>query len=82
MEGFMFFSQLHTGSISDRQFQGVDFLIYFQERRTSTISDGDSIRADQGFDIEDDLQKIVLQLNIPPFLKEKPQFSESEVIKT
>ena len=44
--------------------------------------DGDSIKADKGCDIEDDLQKIGLYLNIPPFVKEKPQFSESEVIKT
>ena len=38
--------------------------------------------ADKGFDIEDDLKNIGLRLNIPPFLKESPQFNESEVIKT
>ena len=38
--------------------------------------------ADKGFDIEEDLQKLGLKLNIPPFLKGKDQFDESEVIKT
>ena len=37
--------------------------------------------AGKGFDIED-LQKLGLKLNIPPFLKGKDQFDESEVIKT
>ena len=48
----------------------------------SEILEGDSIMADKGFDIGEDLQKIGLQLNIPPFLREKPQFDESEVIRT
>ena len=48
----------------------------------SVVEDGDSIMADKGFDIEEDLTKIGLQLNIPPFLKEKPQFNENEVIRT
>ena len=46
------------------------------------VEDGDSIMADKGFDIEEDLRKMGLQLNSPPVFKEKPQFTENEVIKT
>lgn len=38
--------------------------------------------ADKGFDIEDGLKKLGLNLNIPPFLGEEPKFNESDVIKT
>ena len=36
----------------------------------------------KGFDIEDDLKKHGLKLNIPPFLKDKVGFQEDDVIKT
>ena len=52
------------------------------KKETSEVLDGDSIMADKGFDIKDDLEKLGLKLNIPPFLKDKEQFDESEVIKT
>ena len=48
----------------------------------SEVEDGDSMMADKGFDIEEDLKNIGLQLNIPPFLKYKPHFNENEVIRT
>lgn len=38
--------------------------------------------ADKGFDIGDDLAKLKLKLNIPPFLKNKVGFEEVDVIKT
>ena len=38
--------------------------------------------ADKGFDIQNDLKKLGLQLNIPPFLKDKVGFEEDDVIKT
>jgi len=38
--------------------------------------------ADKGFDIGDDLAKVKLKLNIPPFLREKVGFEEHDVIKT
>ena len=84
MGGFMFVSQLYTGSISDKQIVSRSgFLdLLSRKKEVSEISEGDSIMADKGFDIGGDLQKIGLQLNIPPFLKEKPQFDQSEVIRT
>ena len=38
--------------------------------------------ADKSFDIDSDLKKLNMNLNIPPFLKDKAQFGESEMIKT
>ena len=35
-----------------------------------------------GLDIQNDLKKLGLQLNIPPFLKDKVGFEEDGVIKT
>lgn len=82
--GFMFVSQLYTGSISDKQIvTRSGFLeLLSSKKEVSEVEDGDSIMADKGFDIEEDLRKIGLQLNSPPFLKEKPQFNENEVIRT
>ncbi|PFX15560.1 hypothetical protein AWC38_SpisGene20212 [Stylophora pistillata] len=45
------------------------------KKEVSEVDDGDSIMAEKGFDIEEDLKKIGLQLNIPPFSKEKPQLN-------
>ena len=80
----MFVSQLYTGSISDKQIvTRSGFLeLLSSKKEVSEVEDGDSIMADKGFDIEEDLRKIGLQLNSPPFLKEKPQFNENEVIRT
>ena len=84
MGGFMFVSQLYTGSISDKQIVSRSgFLdLLSRKKEVSEILEGYSIMADKGFHIGGDLQKIGLQLNIPPFLKEKPQPDESEVIRT
>ena len=38
--------------------------------------------ADKGFDIHNDLKKLDLKLNIPPYLKEKVGFGEDDAIKT
>ena len=46
------------------------------------IKKGDAIMPDKGFDIQNDLKKLGLQLNIPPFLKDKVGFEEDDVIKT
>ena len=80
----MFVSQLYTGSISDKQIvTRSGFLeLLSSKKEVSEVEDGDSIMAEKGFDIEEDLKNIGLQLNIPPFLKDKPQFNENEVIRT
>ena len=81
----MFVSQLYTGSISDEQIvtrSGFRELLS-SKKELSEVEDGDSIMAVKGFnDIEEDLKKIRLKLNSPPFLKQKPQFYENEVIRT
>ena len=80
----MFISQLYEGSISDRQIvERSGFLeILRQKLITGEIKRGDAIMADKGFDIQNDLKKIGLNLNIPPFLKDKVGFEEDDVIKT
>jgi len=82
--GIMFISQLYDGSIRDRQIvERSGFLeILRQKLITGEIKRGDAIMADEGFDIQNDLKKIGLNLNIPPFLKDKVGFEEDNVIKT
>jgi len=82
--GFTYVSQLYTGSVSDKEIVTRSGFLDVLERKTSSeeIKAGDSIMADKGFDIHTDLDKIGLRLNIPPFLQDKPQFDESEVIRT
>ena len=46
------------------------------------LEKGDSVMADRGFDIEEDLMLRGDSLNIPPFLHGKSQLSEKELIVT
>ena len=68
-------SDLYPGSISDKQLT-----------RQCSILDllecGDSVMADRGFDIEEDLALLGVRLNIPPFRKGKEQFNEHELVET
>lgn len=59
--GFMFVSQLYTGSKSDKQIvTRSGFLdLLSSKKEVSEVDDGDSIMADKGFDIED-LKKVGL----------------------
>ena len=70
-----FVSKLYAGSISDKELT-----------RNSGILDllepGDSVMADRGFDIQDDLALLGVRLNIPPFLKGKSQLTEKELVET
>ena len=40
----------------------------------------DAVMADKGFDIGDELKKVNLRLNIPPFLANQSAFSDGDVI--
>jgi len=82
--GFMFISQLYTGSISDKEIvtRSVFLDVLSRKREVQEMEAGDAIMADKGFVIHPELQKLGLKLNIPPFLREKSQFEESEVIQT
>lgn len=47
------------------------------------LEHGDSIMADQGFNIQDDVTLLGVLVNIPPFLtKGKSQFDASELVET
>ena len=76
--GIIFVSHLDEGSISDKQLvQRCGFLeVLRMKLESGEIKQGDAIMADKGFDIEDELKKLGLKLNIPPFLKDKPGFDE------
>ena len=82
--GIMFISQLYEGAISDKQIvERSGFLEILRQKVISgEIKKGDAIMADKGFDIQNDLKKLDLKLNIPPFLKDKVGFEEDDVIKT
>ena len=43
---------------------------------------GDSVMADSGFDIQDEIALQGVRLIIQPFLKGKSQLSESELVET
>lgn len=49
---------------------------------TGKLLKGDTIMADKGFDIENDLKRLGLCLNITPFLKERIGFDEGDVNRT
>ena len=80
----MFVSQLFEGSISNKQIvQRSGFLETVKQKvQCGELKEGDAIMADKGFDIGDDLAKLKLKCNIPPFLKDKLGFEEGDVIKT
>ena len=76
--------KLFEGSISDKQIvQRSGFLETVKQKvQCGELKEGDAIMADKGFDIGDDLAKVKLRLNIPPFLRDKVGFEEDDVIKT
>lgn len=82
--GIIFISQLYEGSISDKEIvKRSGFLDILRKKLlTAELCNGDAIMADKGFDIENELNTIGLQLNIPPFLKNKVGFEEDDVIRT
>ena len=69
----IFISNLYPGSISDKELTKHCDIIDLLQR-------GDSVMADRGFKIQEDLALIGVKLNIPPFLKGKAQLSEQELI--
>ena len=71
----MFVSSLFSGSISDKA-------LTRQSGVLDLLEEGDSVMADRGFDIEEDLLLRGVRLNIPPFLHNKTQLSEKELIVT
>ena len=70
-----FVSSFYPGSISDKELTRRSDIMYLLEP-------GDSVMADRGIDIEDDLVLQGVHLNISPFLRGKEQFSEKELVLT
>ena len=70
-----FVSDLFPGSVSDKEIVRRSGLLRLLEVR-------DSIMADRGFDIEDDIAPLGVCVNILPFLKGKQQFDYKDLIIT
>lgn len=70
-----FISDLFVGGISDRE-------IVKKSGILDKLQSGDCVLADRGFVISDLLEEKNVLLNLPPFLRNKPQFTEDEVRKT
>ena len=70
-----FVSKLYPGNISDKELTRQSGLLDLLEH-------GDSIMADRGFNIMDDLAPRGVKLNIPPFLRGKSQLDQRELIET
>ena len=71
----IFVSTLYPGSISDKELTRRCGILEWLE-------EGDSVMADRGFDIQDDLALLGVKLNIPPFLKGKQQLTQQELVET
>jgi len=70
-----FVSSLYPGCISDKELTRKSGIL-------DLLEEGDSVMADRGFEIEEDLMVIGVRLNIPPFLRGKKQLSESDLVST
>lgn len=70
-----FVSTLFSGAISDKELTRRSGILLLLEK-------GDSVMADCGFDIEEDLISLGVRLNIPPFLRGKTQLNEKKVTET
>ncbi|PFX11234.1 hypothetical protein AWC38_SpisGene25166 [Stylophora pistillata] len=82
--GIVFVSQLYIGSISDKEIVIRSGFLEILKNKVAVgeILAGDAVMADKGFDIGDELKKVNLRLNIPPFLSNQFAFSEGDVVKT
>ena len=70
-----FVSSLYPGSISDKELTHRSGLM-------DLLEVGDSVMADRGFDIQEELALLGVRLNIPPFLRGKKQLSSNELVET
>ena len=82
--GIVFVSQLYTGSISDKEIVIRSGFLEILKNKVAVgeILAADAAMADKSFNIGDELKKVNLRLNIPPFLANQSAFSEGDAIKT
>ena len=71
----MFISAFYPGSISDKELTRCSGIL-------DLLEEGDSVMADRGFDIKEDLDLLRVRLNIPPFIKGKKQLNDEELVET
>ena len=72
---YYIYFQAISGSISDQMLTKKSGLLELLEK-------GDSVMADRGLNIQDDLTPLGVKLNIPPFLKGKTQLEPEELVET
>ena len=70
-----FVSDLFPGSISDRD-------LVRRSGMLALLTPGDTIMADWGFDIADDLTPLGVCIDIPPFLRDKQQLEPTMMVFT
>ena len=70
----IFVSQLHDGSISDREIVNRSGFLKKELR-----SNGNSVMADRGVTVHDELDRVGVSLNIPPFLGGRDYLTKAEV---
>ena len=71
----IFVSDLYPGSISNKELTKKGGLL-------DLLQKGDSVMTDRGFDIQDYLTPLGVELNMPPFLRGKSQLDTKEMIET
>ena len=71
----IFVSSLYPGSTSDKELTHRSGLL-------DLLEVGDSVMADRGFDIQEELALLGVRLNIPPLLRGKKQLSSNELVET
>ena len=72
-----FVGQLFDGSISDKEIVQRSGIL-----NSSLWDEGDSVMADRGFTISEDLKSLKVQLNIPSFLGGREQLTKEEVLES
>lgn len=80
----MFVSHLFTGCISDKELcqrSGLFNLLSHKIAKRELLT-GDAVMADKGFLITEELDRMGMKLNQPPFLGKRRRLDESEVITT
>ena len=80
----MFTTGLFTGSISDREIfqKGHVFKLLQDLIKDGKVYPNDGIMVDKGFQIEDEVQKIGLKVNIPPLASSSSQMKPTDVLLT
>jgi hypothetical protein len=80
----IFTSELFTGSMSDKAITEASgfYETIEQLKDVGYIQGGDSVMADKGFTIRDELKDLCLTLNIPPFASADKQMSTTDLALT